>query len=156
MKQSPAEQNLMRNLGPSKFSAEGFLGSDTRPFDEIVGEDLRSLEQKRVSKEDLVAALTDAYEMAKQALGGRVVIRPGVTAVFKESMGRVPSPFRGDGVFEKGEAVVKDEEGGHTIIITSLGIHLIKKHGFFQGKGSRYRIEPERAIGIFRLGPVPS
>lgn len=156
MKQSPAEQDLMRNLRPSKFSAEGFLGSDFRPFDEIVSEDLRSLEQKRVSKEGLVAALTDAYEMAKQALGAQVVIRPGVTAVFKESMGRVPSPFRGDGVFEKGEAVVKDEEAGHTIIITSLGIHLIEKHGFFQGKGSRYRIEPDRAIEIFRLGSVPS
>jgi hypothetical protein len=154
MKQSPPEKELMRNLGPSKFSAEGFLGSDSRPVDEIVSEDLLSLEKNQVAKETLVEALTNAYETAKEAFGAEVDIRPGVTGVFYESMGRIPSPFQADGVFEKGEAVVKDEEGGHAIVITSLGIHLIKKYGFFQGKGSRYRIDPDRAVKIFRLSHV--
>ena len=144
----------MRNLGPSKFSAEGFLGSDSRPVDEIVSEDLLSLEKNQVAKETLVEALKGAYETAKKAFGAEVDIRSGVTAVFYESMGRVPSPFQADGVFEKGEAVVKDEESGHAIVITSLSIHLIEKYSFFQGKGSRYRIDPDTAAKIFRLIPV--
>lgn len=154
MKQSPREQELMRNLGPSRFSSQGFLGSDPRPVDEIVSEDLASLEQNQVSREALVAALTEAYNKAKEAFGAEVLIRPGLTAVFHESMGRVPSPFQGDGVFEKGQTLVEDVEGGHRIIITRLGIHLIEKHGFFQGRGSPYRIEPHRAMEMFRLRPL--
>ena len=31
---------------------------------------------------------------------------------------------------------------GRAMMWTDLGIHLIQKHGFFQGKGSPYRLEP--------------
>jgi hypothetical protein len=155
MKKSPSEKELLRNLSPSKFSAQGFLGSDSRPVDEIVNADMAILERHHVSKETLVQALTNAYDMAQKALGADILIRTGVTAKFYESMGRVPSPFQGDGVFEKGEVVLKDLQDDHGIIITRLGIHLIEKHGFFQGKGSPYRIDPLAAITLLRLGPEP-
>jgi hypothetical protein len=153
MKQSPFEKELIKNLGPSKFSGEGFLGTDRRPVNEIIEVDARILEQRGVSKAAVVEALRRAYEKARGAFGGEVVIRPGVTAVFHESMGRIPSPFRGDGVFEKGEAVVEDKMHGSRLIITRLGVHLIAKHGFFQGRGSRYRTDPETVIHIFDLRP---
>jgi hypothetical protein len=148
MKQSPSEANLRSRLGPSKFSSDGFLGSDTRPVDEIVAEDLKALEQAGVTKEELVAALRDAYDRARDAMGAEVTVREGVTAVFFESMGRIPSPFRGDGVFPKGEAVVTDTVSGATVRLTAVSISLIEKHGFFQGIGARYRIEPHTAIGM--------
>lgn len=151
MKKSPSEKALMRNLSPSKFSAQGFLGSDSRPVDEIVNEDRAVLARHHVSKEALGQALTNAYDMAQKALGADILIRTGVTAKFYESMGRVPSPFQGDGVFEKGEVVLKDLQDDEGIIITRLGIHLIKKHGFFQGKGSPYRIDPLTAITLLKI-----
>lgn len=153
MKQSPFEKELLRNLGPSKFSAGGFLGSDSRPVDEIIGEDLHFLERSGIAKEAIAEVLTHAYEKAREAFGGEVVIRPGVTAVFHESMGRIPSPFRGDGVFEKGEAVIEDTSHGHRLIVTRLGIHLIATYGFFQGKGSRNRTDPETVLQVFDLRP---
>ena len=127
------------------------MGSDQRPIDEIISEDLRVLEQHHISKETIVDALDNVYNLAQKAFGVDVMIRDGVTAVFHESMGRIPSPFQGDGVFEKGEVVVKDAETGHVMTITRLGIHLINKHSFFQGVGSPYRIDPERAISILGL-----
>ena len=151
MKQSPSEKDLMRNLGPSRFSAEGFLGTDARPVDEIISEDMHHLGESRISKEGLVRVLKAAYDKAKKAFGAGVVICPGVTACFYESMGRISSPFPGDGVFEKGEAVVTDKETGDALIITRLGIHLIEKHNFFQGKENRYRIDPDKALRMFRL-----
>jgi hypothetical protein len=151
MKQSPFEKELIKNLGPSKFSGQGFLGTDSRSVDEIIGEDVRVLEQRGISREAIVAALTEAYEKARQAFGAEVALRPGVTVVFHESMGRIPSPFRGDGVFEKGEAVVEDARHGHRLIVTRLGIHLIAKHAFFQGKGSRYRLDPEKIMHVFGI-----
>jgi len=151
MKQSPSERELLRNLGPSKFSAEGFLGEDTRPLDEIISEDLRAIERTGVSLAELANSLRQVYTLARQALGGEFEVRPGVAAVFHDSRGRIPSPFRGGGTFEKGEAVVTDRASGRRLILTSLGLALIERHGFFQGRGSRYRIDPAEAVALLGL-----
>ena len=127
------------------------MGSDRRPVDEIIAADRRVLSKKGVSIEALVEALTHAYQKAQRALGAEVTIRQGVVAVFHESMGRVPSPFKGDGVFAKGEAVVTELASSQRIIVTQLGIALIERHSFFQGIGSRYRIDPETALHILGL-----
>jgi hypothetical protein len=134
-------------LAASALSAEGFLGSDTRPFERIIADDAKAIESAGISLSALAAALEQVYCKARDNLGAPLQVRSGVRAVFYESMGRIPSPF-GDGFFEKGEAVVADEQGTEKLIITSLSIHLIRKHGFFQGKGSRYRIDPVAAAKL--------
>lgn len=151
MKETPADKSLEDRLGASKFSGEGFLGTDHRPVDEIIAADLRSLAELGVSKDTLLAALRGAFEKARAALGGEVEIRPGVTAVAHESMGRIPSPFRGDGVFEKGDVVLTATATGEQLILTALGLAMIEKHDFFQGHGSRYRIDPARAARLLGL-----
>ncbi|MFN3532027.1 MAG: hypothetical protein ACK41Q_05860 [Candidatus Brocadia sp.] len=153
MKLSPQDQKLIHNLGPSKFSKEGFLGTDTRSIEEIISDDLYTLKKTGVSKEALVHALKDAYQKAKEAFGAEVEIKKDVKAVFYESRGRIPSPFCKDGLFEKGEVVVIDHTNNLSLIITSLGINLIEKHDFFQGRGCRFRIDPLVAIKIFKLSP---
>lgn len=150
MKETPEDKALEERLGASKFSGEGFLGTDHRPVDEIVAADLHALTQLGVSKEALLAALRGAYEKARAALGGEVEIRPGLTAVAHESMGRIPSPFRGDGVFEKGDVVLRSA-ASEELVVTALGLSMIEKHGFFQGRGSRYRVDPARAARLLGL-----
>lgn len=152
MKETPQDRSLDERLAASKFSGDGFLGSDHRPVDEIITEDLRTLDRLGIAKDHLHAALADAYATARAALGGQIDLRPGLTAVAHESMGRIPSPFRGDGVFEKGDVVLTDTATGETLILTALGLFLIHKHGFFQGHGSRYRIDPTRAARLLGVG----
>ena len=153
MKLSPEDQRLVHNLKPSKFSKEGFLGTDTRSWEEIIADDLYTLKKAGVSQELLVQALKDAYQKAKEAFGAEIEIRKNVKAVFHESMGRIPSPFCKDGLFEKGEAVITDSTSNLSLVITSLGINLIENHDFFQGRGCRFRIDPLVAIKIFNLRP---
>jgi hypothetical protein len=148
MKQSPQDQSLHSRLHASRFSAEGFLGDDARSVDEIVAADEQTLEELGVSREELAAAMRDSLDRARNGLGTPVEVRPNVTAVYYESMGRIPSPFRGEGVFEKGEAVLTDTGSSRTLIITPLSIHLVEAHGFFQGQGSRYRIDPRTAVEL--------
>ena len=150
MKETPEDKSLEDRLGASKFSGEGFLGTDSRTVDEIVAAGLRTLAQLNLPLETLAAALRAAYDKARAALGGEVEIRPGLAAVAHESMGRIPSPFRGDGVFEKGDVVVA-AASGEGFILTSLGLALIEKHGFFQGRGSRYRVDPAHAAALLGL-----
>ena len=155
MKETPEDKSLEERLGSSKFSGDGFLGTDHRPVDAIIADDLRTLERLGISREALLAALQNAFTQARAALGGDVELRPFVTAMAHESMGRIPSPFRGDGVFEKGDVVVINSLTGETLLLTSLGLSMIEKHGFFQGHGSRYRIDPERAATLFGLLSKP-
>ena len=151
MKRSPAEDELIQSLGPSKFSAEGFMGHDTRPVDEIISADERKLDRLGIAIQTLVNTLKAIYQQAQQAHGAEIQIKPGVFATFYESRGRVPSPFKTDGVFEKGEAVAREKETGQQMIITQLGIALIERHHFFRGIGSRYRIDPEVAVRLLGL-----
>lgn len=151
MKESPSDIKLREMLGPTVFSGEGFLGKDSRPVSEIIASDLAELERLNLTADDLAAALEEVYNNAVSAYGGEVEAMPGVAAVYYESMGRLPSPFGGEGTFRKGEVVVTDRASGKSLILTSLSIHLIKHHGFFQGKGARYRIEPSLAADILRL-----
>jgi hypothetical protein len=143
--------NLKALLGPSKYSSQGYLGNDERKPEEIIKDDLATLERLRVSKNDLVAALRKAYVTAERTLGNPVEISAGITAVHHEARGRIPSPFPEDGALPKGEAVVSDFKSGESITITPLSIVLIEKHDFFQGKGSPFRIDPEVAGRILRL-----
>jgi hypothetical protein len=153
MKRSPEEKQLRERLSPSKFSGEGFLGGDDRPVDEIISADLRILEEMGVTREELVSALRKAYAEAESAFGAAVEYRPGITAVHFESRGWIPSPFRGEGRFRKGEVLVTNHRTGSTILITPLSIHLIEAHGFFQGRGARYRLDPERTVETLELRP---
>ncbi|MBD3241329.1 MAG: hypothetical protein GF331_12135 [Chitinivibrionales bacterium] len=152
MKQSPGERNQRHNLEASFFSAGGFLGDDPRPLDEIIAADERALEKAGVSREQLVDALKDIYQRAKEGFGAPIALDEHRSVTFHESMGRIPSPFRGDGVFEKGEAVLTDARTEEHLIITALSIALIEKHGFFQGTGSRYRIDPAQAVRLLGIG----
>ena len=49
-----------------------------------------------------------------------------------------------------GEAVVEDAAAGVSFVITPLAIHLIEKYGFFQGMGSKYRIDPKIAADMLK------
>lgn len=151
MKETPQDKSLEERMGASKFSGEGFLGSDHRPVDEIIASDMHTLRELDIPISRLHAALREAFEKARAAFGGDVEIRPGLTAVAHESMGRIPSPFQGDGVFEKGDVVLTDSATGEEIVLTALGLSMIEKHHFFQGRGSRYRVDPAQAARLLGL-----
>ena len=150
MKKSPEESNLEERLKPSIFSGSGFLGNDERPIDEIVADDLKALEQHDIDKEDLTNLLKKAFEKVEGTFGQEVRLSENLTGEFYEAKGRIPSPFRGDGVFEKGEARIRHESSGEEIIITALSLHLISEHSFFQGKGSRYRLDPVKTYQLLK------
>jgi hypothetical protein len=152
MKQNqPSALPIPGELNPSIFSGEGFLGADTRSLQEIINADMMELKRLGISKIQLVTSLKSAYEKAQSKFGMETEIAPGVTAIFHESRGKIPSPFRADGNFAKGEVVVTDTKTSASFFITPLSINLIDKHDFFQGKGSRFRIDPGMAATVLGM-----
>ena len=142
---SSPDKDLRHQLGPSQSSAEGYLGNDCRSPEAIVEEDKNELARLEVTAEKIAKALRESYVKAERAMGNPVRLSDTLTITYDEARGRIPSPFPGDGEFQKGQAKLSDESSGQTFLITPLSLHLIEKYGFFQGKGSAYRIEPDVA-----------
>ncbi|MFA4907849.1 MAG: hypothetical protein WC602_06255 [archaeon] len=142
------DETVKTNLLASKFSAEGFLGNDNRSPEEIVAADAQTMKERGIELRELIELLKSAYQKAGNAFGVEIELRPGVTAVYYESMGRIPSPFPGDGVFEKGEITITETQTGRQLVLTPLAIHLIETYRFFQGTGCRYRIDPVVAVEL--------
>lgn len=150
-RRAPREAQMYSHLGPSPFSAKGFLGEDARDWEEILAEDERTLERLEVTRGQLVLALDDVYQRALRAGGDPVEAGPGSMAEGLECRGRVPSPFPGEGTFPKHQVRVFREDGPESFIITPLALHLIERHGFFQGIGSPFRIDPFQAVTMLGL-----
>lgn len=149
MKLSPEDKKLLERMAPGVFSREGFLGHDDRRPSEIIATDLAEIESLGVTQEQLAAKMQAVLDAAAGAFGAPVEIAGGAKAVFYEAMGRIPCPF-GDGVQRKGEVVLIGPEGSE-VRFTPLSIHLIAAHGFFQGLGSRYRIDPARIAHLLGM-----
>lgn len=149
MKLTPEDQKLLERMKPGIYSGKGFLGSDTRRPSVIIDTDHSTLEGLRISPAQIAAKLRDVLDQAAGAFGTPVDIGNGATAVFYESMGRIPCPF-GDGVQRKGEVQLTAADG-ESFYFTPLSVHMIEKHGFFQGYGCRYRLDPEAIASALGL-----
>jgi hypothetical protein len=157
MRKSPDEQRLMERMAPGVLSREGFLGNDPRDLTEIMETDDDAVEKLGVSHEQIADALADLLRKTVNGLGVPVKVqladgREG-RAVFRESMGRIPSPWGGH-VARKGEVELTDADSGEVLLrFTPLSVHLAREHGFYQGRGTRYRIEPESAALLLGVSP---
>ena len=142
MKRSPGEQKVVESLGPSRFSATGFMGNDSREVEEVIASDALTLSRLGVDQDRVAMALENVYNLARANLGDPVHITPRFHAEYMPVRGRIPSPMPGEGTFEKSLVRVWSRDGRIEFFISPLSIHLIRKHGFFQGLGSVFRIDP--------------
>ncbi len=150
MKRSPKENELLNSLGPSSFSAQGFLGQDQRHFEEIIAADARAIRKLGVSREFLADILEKIFLAAEKGMEDPVRITGDVQARYISCRGRIPSPFPAEGTFDKSLVEVFTDQGSLLFYVNRLSIHLIRCHGFFQGRGSFFRVEPEQIALLAR------
>ena len=106
-----------------------------------------------LTHERIAARLGEVMQAALEAFGNPVRLGDQLSAVASDAMGSIPCPWGGCGVFAKGEIELTDARSGKTLRVTPLSIHLIQRHGFYQGKGARYRLEPAE---LARLLEIPT
>lgn len=159
MKLKPTDREAFDKLRPGTLTAQGFLGSDPRPPEEIVAEDEAEFARLGLSFDEAAEALSGLAEAGGRGLGepvtlGRLLVQSG------ETRGVLPCPW-GDGVFHKNatslrpvdlspEACVDGEDG---LVYSELSVHLLKAHHFCQGRGSPFRLEPATLAKLLRGQP---
>lgn len=151
MKRSPEMQKLVDRMAPGVLCREGFLGSDRRPLEEILDADRSAVVSLGLTDEQLAERLAELMAKAVAQMGRPVAVG-GLVVTFHEGMGRIPCPWGRHGTFPKGEVDLLQTATGRRLRFTALSVHLLTGHGFYQGRGSRYRLEPTELADMFGLG----
>ncbi len=146
MKESPQNKKLEAVLRSSKLVAGGFMGTDTRSVSEIIDADKNELSRLGFTSEQVAGRMQQITNIAKPGLGTWVRIDDNLQAKTDEARGFLPCPWPHSGRFVKRITIARRIETSEIIQWSDLNIHLIGEHGFFQGKGSRFRIEPKKLI----------
>jgi len=139
-----------QRMQPGEITLEGFLGSEARALAAIIETDERTLSALALTHASiaekldyLTAAGKDIHEQ-ERIVEGRYRLR------VREDRGFLPCPF-GDGLFRKGEVAMICIATGRTFYWSPLSLHMIRCHGFYGGRGSKYRLEPAEIAEVAGL-----
>ena len=146
MKESPHDKKLDEILRSSKLVAGGFMGHDARSVSEIVDADGAELSKLGFASKQVAERMRQITDTAKAGLGTWVRIDDNLEAKVDEVRGLLVCPWPHPGTFLKRITSVRHRRTGATIRWSDLNIHLIGEHGFFEGKGSEFRIEPAELV----------
>lgn len=148
MKQSPNMRDLEFMLRSSRIVAGGFLGTDSRPLEEIVEADLVSLAHLGYTVAQVADRMQELTALAIPQLGNPVAVGDNLTVISQDYMGRIICPWPHPMRLAKRLTTARRADTDQSVRWTDLNIHMIAEHGFFEGKGSPYRIEPRKLVHL--------
>jgi len=150
MKQTPIEKKLLDNFKPGKITKDGFLGDDTRHVHDIIKADLLTLSRLGVEVETIAERLQYFIDEGKKGLETKVDLGD-FTVQISWDRGLLPCPFGEPRRQHKIIATLYNKKLNKGIKYSQLNVHMIKEHGFFEGKGSTFRLEPEELVELLEL-----
>ena len=150
VKENPAMHKVYDNMKPGAISLHGFLGSDSRDIETIIDHDAAELDSLGMSCEEIADGLEKLREKALEGLGDYVSLENGYSVRADSIRGKLPCPFGHKGLYRKTVVSLRGPGIEKELLFTDLGIHLVREHGFFQGKGSPFRLDPAGITGILK------
>jgi hypothetical protein len=150
MKETPLEKRVRVNFEPGKISKNGFLGEDPRHVSDIVQADEITLKSMGITREPIAARLQYLINEGKKGLEAPVEIENFMVTV-QWTRGLIACPFGEPGLHPKIIATVHNKSLNQSIQYSQLNVHLIREHGFFEGEGSQFRMEPAALVQFLNL-----
>jgi hypothetical protein len=151
MKQNPKMKIAQENMQPGVITLQGFLGNDGRDLVQIMDEDESNLESLEVTSEDIADRMDYFKEKGAKGLGEFIDVDSNFAVRVDSVRGKLRCPFEHPGLIPKTNITVKNLNSHREITYTEMNIHCIREHGFFEGKGSFFRIDPEAIVEILEL-----
>jgi len=148
VKQSPELHAIQENMRSGSLAGFGFLGSDTRQLIDILEADDALVTQLGTTHGDIARRLQFFYTEGRKGLGQAVEVERRYDVVAEEHKGGIPCPFRDNHTAPKVMVSVTDQKTGQRLSFSALNIHMIQAHGFYEGHGAKFRIEPATVMRI--------
>ncbi len=139
-------EDIMR---PGRLSRAGFLGQDERLLDVLTADNRYVVDELGLTHQELArhllllgaVASKEAVAAAKEITYHGKKYRIKAT-VFKAS---VRSPFD-DGTRTSTEVALENLGNGKKLTYSLLVPQMIERYGFYEGKGTRFRVEPKAIV----------
>ncbi len=158
--------DLERDMRPGAKSEvgsdAGFLGKDEKLIDILVEDNKYVVDDRGLTHQELARAMhalgaIAMWQYGKRTSGTEVIYRGRrfkTTAV--RTRGTQSSPFL-DGIESGDNVTVENVETGKKLEYALLVPHLIERYGFYEGHGTRYRVEPAKIVELFDfIGKKPA
>ncbi|MDT4762501.1 hypothetical protein [Sphaerochaeta sp. PS] len=151
MKQTPEFDKIQQEMKKGVITLDGFLGDDKRKLVDIIASDALTVSKHRTTHEAIASRMEWFKELGFTGLGQFITIDERFEVKVETVRGLLPSPFGGPNMYGKVNTTVVNKVKERTIVYTDLHIHFIADYGFFEGKGSPFRLEPEDLIDILEV-----
>lgn len=146
MKETPLEQKIASRMQPGVITLSGFLGEDSRHFHEIIEDDEKSLAGLGKTPEEIADRMQYFTDKSWDSFEQEIILEDIYRVETDVVRGRLICPFSHPGGYRKAITILTNTKLGITIQWSSLNLHMIKEHHFFEGKGSPFRLEPEDLV----------
>lgn len=149
--QSPLLDRIEKKLRPGPKHAHAFMGHDDRLLGRILEEDDRTVRVLGLTHEAVADRLEFFTQAARNGWGDPVEVEGIFLVEEREARGRIPCPWPHPGLYRKNTVRLVKETTGEELLWSDLAVHMIRAHGFYQGEGSPYRLDPARLKRILDL-----
>lgn len=146
MKANPKEIKIMQRMQPGIITLGGFLGKDKRTLNEIVEDDARIINALEITPEEIANRMQYFTDKSWDAFSQDLVIDDIYLVETEVVRGKLPCPYGHVGIYRKAITKLTNTRQNISVSWTTLNIHLIRAHGFFEGKGSGFRLEPVELV----------
>ena len=155
MKQTPKMNEIQKKMRPGVITLSGFIGDDSRNLVDIIIADDALVSRMGFTHQQIASRMLELRDAGMRGLGDFINVPPHFEIRVDSVRGKLPCPFGDPGVFPKTNITVKNLEKDKEITFTDLNIHMILAHGFYQGEGSLFRLDPRELIDIIELKADP-
>ena len=155
MKQTVQMKEIQEKMKPGVITRDGFLGTDTRNLLDILVEDDAAVKRMNLDHRIIANRMIELREAGMRGLGNFIRVEPHYEIRVDSVRGKLPCPFGDPGIFQKTNTTVRNLEKNSEITYTNLNIHMIMAHGFYEGRGSSFRLEPEDLVRILDITTKP-
>ena len=126
-----------------------YLRGDDRPLQRILDDDEAEVVRLGLDIEAVTDQMRGLFEQGRKALGDPIMVDDAYEVTVHEYRGTTPSPWMDHYSSPKAVVEARNLRTGRTLRFSLLSLHLIRNYGFFQGKGSPFRIEPRDLYEFF-------
>ncbi len=150
-------RELEEAMRPGRLSTAGFLGKKERLLDVLAADNRYVVDELGLTHQQLArpllvlgaVAARDAVQGPKEVVyeGRRFRVK---ATIFKAT---VTSPFD-DGTKTNCEVTAENLGSGKKLTYSLLVPQMIERYGFYEGKGTRFRVEPRTIVEVFDFLPA--
>ena len=150
MKQGPNFKRIEDNMRSGTLAGHQYLGEDTRSLADIILHDQLLLGTLELNNHDFAERLRYFSNQVAQVAGTKIVDEK-FKVEREEHKGEILCPFADNVRAIKAVTRLTNLELNKTVLWSDLNIHLIETHGFFEGYGAPFRIDPAEYAEVLEI-----